>query len=111
MVILNHISSILKPGRTTLLLGPPAAGQHMLFHTWDPIVLDCARRACIDSTMPFPQYAPHLDPDHVAHREINPAEVARGQDAAHQHSEGVQGIPILHAFMPTLRVLFPLNVV
>lgn len=27
MVILNHISSVLKPGRTTLLLGPPAAGE------------------------------------------------------------------------------------
>ena len=26
MAILNHITSVLRPGRSTLLLGPPAAG-------------------------------------------------------------------------------------
>lgn len=32
MVILNHLSSVLKPGRTTLLLGPPAAGGSLHTH-------------------------------------------------------------------------------
>ena len=30
MTILNNITSILKPGRATLLLGPPAAGKSTL---------------------------------------------------------------------------------
>ena len=30
MAILNNISSIIQPGRTTLLLGPPAAGKSTL---------------------------------------------------------------------------------
>ena len=30
MAILNNVSGVLKPGRTTLLLGPPAAGKSTL---------------------------------------------------------------------------------
>ena len=30
MAILNNVSSVLRPGRTTLLLGPPAAGKSTL---------------------------------------------------------------------------------
>ena len=30
MAILNNVSGVIKPGRTTLLLGPPAAGKSTL---------------------------------------------------------------------------------
>jgi ABC-type multidrug transport system ATPase subunit len=30
MAILNHVSTVLKPGRTTLVLGPPGAGKSSL---------------------------------------------------------------------------------
>ena len=30
MAILNDVSSVIRPGRTTLLLGPPAAGKSTL---------------------------------------------------------------------------------
>jgi ABC-type multidrug transport system ATPase subunit len=30
MAILNNVSSVVQPGRTTLLLGPPAAGKSTL---------------------------------------------------------------------------------
>ena len=58
LVILNNISSLLTPGRFTLLLGPPASGKSTLLKLLAGKLqrgsgLDVRARACYP-TLPYP---------------------------------------------------------